>query len=360
MAAGRQGNRRDRQRQRGPRRGPDAVQARRRPAGLRNPGQRLRRPEGLPGHGRARLRPPRPGPGEVHPAGAARAVPLQGRGHHPLRRGLRVRRGIGPARSRATTRPRPWWAPSPTGSPSSPRTSPSSRPPAACTCTSCTARWRSTTTPTTPGRVAGIKFERTELDGTGNARGTGEFVDYPVQAVYRAIGYFGSSLPEVEFDHSKGVVPNDGGRVLDAAGTHVPGIYATGWIKRGPVGLIGHTKGDALETVTYLLEDRAEPAAGRSTRAGGDRRTPGEPRRAVHQLGRLAGPGRARAGPRRRRPAPTPAPTASSARAHQGGPARGHGGDFPRRGGRRGLISRHHTATRGHSAPVPEGIMGRE
>jgi ferredoxin--NADP+ reductase len=107
-----------------------------------------------------------------------------------------------------------------------------------------------------PARVAGIKFERTELDGTGNARGTGEFVEYPVQAVYRAIGYFGSALPEVEFDHSKGVVPNDGGRVLDAAGTHVPGIYATGWIKRGPVGLIGHTKGDALETVTYLLEDR--------------------------------------------------------------------------------------------------------
>ncbi len=49
-----------------------------------------------PGHGRARLRPPRPRPGEVHPAGAARTVPLQGRGHHPLRRGLRVRRRIGP------------------------------------------------------------------------------------------------------------------------------------------------------------------------------------------------------------------------------------------------------------------------
>ncbi|MEV8039466.1 FAD-dependent oxidoreductase [Arthrobacter sp. NPDC080082] len=106
-----------------------------------------------------------------------------------------------------------------------------------------------------PGRVAGVRFERTELDGTGNARGTGEFVDYPVQAVYRAIGYFGSALPEVDFDHSKGVIPNDGGRVLDAAGTHVPGLYATGWIKRGPVGLIGHTKGDALETITLLLED---------------------------------------------------------------------------------------------------------
>jgi ferredoxin--NADP+ reductase len=107
-----------------------------------------------------------------------------------------------------------------------------------------------------PGKVTGIKFERTELDGTGNARGTGEFIDYPVQAVYRAIGYFGSALPDVEFDHKKGVVTNDGGRVLDASGEHVPGLYATGWIKRGPVGLIGHTKGDALETVTYLLEDR--------------------------------------------------------------------------------------------------------
>lgn len=108
------------------------------------------------------------------------------------------------------------------------------------------------------GEVTGIKFERTELDGTGNARGTGEFLEYPVQAVYRSIGYFGSALPEVEFDAGRGVVTNDGGRVLGADGEHTPGIYATGWIKRGPVGLIGHTKGDALETVTYLLADLAK------------------------------------------------------------------------------------------------------
>nr|WP_229867171.1 MULTISPECIES: FAD-dependent oxidoreductase [Sinomonas] len=116
--------------------------------------------------------------------------------------------------------------------------------------------------PETPGKVAGIRFERQELDGTGNVRGTGELVDYPVQAVYRAIGYFGSALPDVEFDHRRGVIPNDGGRVLDADGAHVPGLYATGWIKRGPVGLIGHTKGDALETINHLLAAREElPAA---------------------------------------------------------------------------------------------------
>ncbi|CAM3111813.1 NADPH-ferredoxin reductase FprA [Arthrobacter ulcerisalmonis] len=106
------------------------------------------------------------------------------------------------------------------------------------------------------GAVAGARFERMRLDGTGNVEGTGEFVDYPVQAVYRAIGYHGSALAELEYDAAKGVIPNEGGRVLDADGAPVPGIYATGWIKRGPVGLIGHTKGDALETIGFLLEDR--------------------------------------------------------------------------------------------------------
>ena len=110
--------------------------------------------------------------------------------------------------------------------------------------------------PETPGKVSGIKFERMQLDGTGNVKGTGEFVEYPVQSVYRAIGYHGSPLEELPYDARRGVIPNDGGRVLDADGKPVPGIYATGWIKRGPVGLIGHTKGDALETIGCLLEDR--------------------------------------------------------------------------------------------------------
>jgi ferredoxin--NADP+ reductase len=106
------------------------------------------------------------------------------------------------------------------------------------------------------GKVTGIKFERMQLDGTGNVKGTGDYVGYPVQAVYRAIGYHGSPLDELEYDARRGVIPNEGGRVLDATGKPVPGIYTTGWIKRGPVGLIGHTKGDALETIGFLLEDR--------------------------------------------------------------------------------------------------------
>ncbi|WFP15939.1 FAD-dependent oxidoreductase [Citricoccus muralis] len=105
------------------------------------------------------------------------------------------------------------------------------------------------------GAVTGIRMERMQLDGTGNVTGTGEILDYPVQAVYRAVGYFGSPVAGVEFDETRGVIKNEEGRVLDDAGTPVPGIYTSGWIKRGPVGLIGHTKSDALETITHLLAD---------------------------------------------------------------------------------------------------------
>ncbi|MFM2030420.1 MAG: hypothetical protein RI927_40 [Actinomycetota bacterium] len=106
------------------------------------------------------------------------------------------------------------------------------------------------------GKVESIKFERTALNPDGTSvQGTGKFVEYPVQAVYRAIGYFGSELPEVPFDEKYGVIRNVGGRVVDANNQQIASLFATGWIKRGPVGLIGHTKSDATETIENLLAD---------------------------------------------------------------------------------------------------------
>jgi ferredoxin--NADP+ reductase len=111
------------------------------------------------------------------------------------------------------------------------------------------------------GRVSGLRTERTELTGDGSVRGTGEFHDWDVQAVYRAVGYLSSHLPELPFDHVAGVVPNQAGRVLDLDENQLPGVYVTGWIKRGPIGLIGHTKGDAAETIASLLADAPTLAA---------------------------------------------------------------------------------------------------
>ena len=106
------------------------------------------------------------------------------------------------------------------------------------------------------GKVTGLRVERTKLDGKGGVVPTGEFREFPIQAFYRAVGYFGSELTEIPFDSKYGVIPNDGGRVLNGT-EQIPGVYATGWIKRGPVGLIGHTKSDAIETIGNIIADKA-------------------------------------------------------------------------------------------------------
>jgi len=112
------------------------------------------------------------------------------------------------------------------------------------------------------GKVEGLRFERTEPTGEGSAvRGTGEFREIAVQQVYRAVGYYGTPVIDAPFDEKAGVVSNVEGRVKDAAVTGdteapvIAGLYATGWIKRGPVGLIGHTKSDAMETIAHLVSD---------------------------------------------------------------------------------------------------------
>ncbi len=106
------------------------------------------------------------------------------------------------------------------------------------------------------GRVAAIRYERTAPDGQGGVHGTGELREVPVSAVYRAVGYFGSPLPGIPFDEYHGVIPNHEGQALHTEdNTQFYGVYATGWIKRGPVGLIGHTKSDAMETVSHLIND---------------------------------------------------------------------------------------------------------
>lgn len=110
------------------------------------------------------------------------------------------------------------------------------------------------------GRVRALRTERTRLTGDGNVEGTGEYRETPVQAVYRAVGYFSSPIPAVPFDEAAGVIPNIEGRVVSSAGSTevLPGLYATGWVKRGPVGLIGSTKSDAQQTIGHLVSDYTE------------------------------------------------------------------------------------------------------
>lgn len=107
----------------------------------------------------------------------------------------------------------------------------------------------------TDGRVIGLRLERTAPDGTG-VRMTGETEDLVVDSVYRAVGYRSAALEGIPFDDASATIPHSEGRVLDApGGTPVQGLFTTGWIKRGPSGVIGTNRSCATETVASLLED---------------------------------------------------------------------------------------------------------
>lgn len=110
------------------------------------------------------------------------------------------------------------------------------------------------------GRVRAIRVERTVTSADGKMTRTGEFEEYPVQAVYHAIGYKPAKVSGVAYDENKTLLANKDGRILtDPDGDVVrPRLYATGWAKRGPVGLIGSTKSDALQIVANMLEDLAK------------------------------------------------------------------------------------------------------
>ena len=114
------------------------------------------------------------------------------------------------------------------------------------------------------GRVTALRLERNRLvPGKWGvaAEGTGEIETLPVGLVVRAVGYRSLPLADVPFDEKRAIVPNEKGRVLDpATGAPLPGLYVTGWVKRGPTGLIGSNKPDGAETAAAMLEDLATTA----------------------------------------------------------------------------------------------------
>ncbi|ANM29795.1 NADP oxidoreductase [Acidobacteria bacterium Mor1] len=112
------------------------------------------------------------------------------------------------------------------------------------------------------GQVSAVRIERNRLEGASGGRtravGTGEFETLEAGLVFRSVGYRGVALPGVPFRDDWAIIPNDAGRVQESTdGPLRPGEYVAGWAKRGPSGVIGTNKPDALETVQCMVEDVA-------------------------------------------------------------------------------------------------------
>jgi len=96
-------------------------------------------------------------------------------------------------------------------------------------------------------KVEGVRFERTRVEN-GRAVGTGAFEDIACGLVIAAIGYRGSRIEDVPFDPERGLIPNDDGRIA-------PGLYAVGWAKRGPTGVIATNRPDGVACAEQIQAD---------------------------------------------------------------------------------------------------------
>jgi ferredoxin--NADP+ reductase len=112
------------------------------------------------------------------------------------------------------------------------------------------------------GQVVRMRLVRNTLyateTGTLRPKPTDHYEELDVGLVFRSVGYRGVALPDVPFHDRWGVILNEKGRVIDPESKQpIAGLYTSGWIKRGPSGVIGTNKPDSVETVKLMLEDLA-------------------------------------------------------------------------------------------------------
>ena len=108
------------------------------------------------------------------------------------------------------------------------------------------------------GRLERVVLARNRLEGEPFKQMAGETRETEaVQCglLFRSIGYSGVPIPGVPFDARRGVFPTQEGRIVDGAGAVIPGLYAAGWIRRGPTGIIGTNRADSVSTVKALVTD---------------------------------------------------------------------------------------------------------
>ncbi|KAJ2891671.1 NADPH-adrenodoxin reductase [Coemansia aciculifera] len=119
-----------------------------------------------------------------------------------------------------------------------------------------------------------IRFEVNRLEGAVDAAravGTGAFVDIPCGMVLRSIGYVSTPLAGAPFNKRRKIIPNIAGRVTDDSGELVSGLYAAGWVKRGPVGVIATTMQDAYRTADAVIMDISNGHIGNDSDTGRSR-----------------------------------------------------------------------------------------
>ncbi|GAA5926925.1 hypothetical protein JCM3775_007080 [Rhodotorula graminis] len=124
---------------------------------------------------------------------------------------------------------------------------------------------------THPQGVGAVRYAHNELVGGSDpshasARATSTTSVAPTSLVFKSVGYRSIGLPGLPFDERRGIVRNDGqGRVVEGNGEggerRVKGLYTSGWLARGPTGVVATTMFDAFAAADVVANDLVEARA---------------------------------------------------------------------------------------------------
>lgn len=121
----------------------------------------------------------------------------------------------------------------------------------------------------TSSNLSSLTFIKNEIQGpdifesSAVVSPTTSEISYPTSLAFRSIGYKSEAVDGmkdlgIDFDERRGIIPNDlHGRItsLSEDGTGIPGLYCSGWVKRGPAGVIANTMEDAFDTAESIAKD---------------------------------------------------------------------------------------------------------
>lgn len=133
-----------------------------------------------------------------------------------------------------------------------------------------------------PRNIGAVRYVQNELvppssaasttDPSGFvARATSSETVSPTSVVFKSVGYRSIGLPGLPFDEKRGLIPNESGRVLETStdprgSATIPGLYTSGWLARGPTGVIATTMFDAFATADVIAADLAALPDGKEKR----------------------------------------------------------------------------------------------
>lgn len=101
-------------------------------------------------------------------------------------------------------------------------------------------------------------FNKTYLEGAPfhqACKPLNELVEIPCGIAFTSVGFRGALLKGLSVTEPKRTLTHKDSRLLDANSHVVKGLYAAGWIKRGPQGVIGTNRECAQNTVDRIVED---------------------------------------------------------------------------------------------------------